>query len=300
MTQTMRSAEPAPHWFCHTGITTMKAARFLLAPTLALLSAWTSAASAQALPVTVDIAGNIATVRIGVVGNPIADLTFSFDDASGLSAASLGVSAQLVDVSDPALLSRLPNPAQIGIPSEFPVMITVEPPALGGLSQHRITHVEVHTHVLAYQSGSPLRLFKSPLGGAFRDITESVLPGSVRTRGTTEGWSQFIIVADVRGTRQVIDGKFAYLRGQLTALTASEREPLRSLLDSAESAVADGRYADASAALDDFSARVSARSGTFIPDLWRATRDTKNVAGGLLAGANTLDFSIGYLRDFGI
>ena len=70
-------------------------------------------------------------------------------------------------------------------------------------------------------------------------------------------------------------------------------------LDLAEAAVASGNYSDAIAALDSFNARVSARAGTFIPDVWRATRDTQNIAGELLAGANTLGFSIGYLRDFG-
>ena len=277
-----------------------KVARSFLTLGLLLAGSWTSVASAQALPVSVDVSGNVAIVRIGLASNPIADLTLSFDDASGLSAASLGISAQMVNVSDPALLARLPSATQIGVPKDFPVMITVEPPALGGLSQHRITHVEVHTHALVYQAGSSLRLFKAQLGGPFRDITESVLPGSVRTRGTTPGWSQFIIVADLRPSAQVIQAKFAYLREQLNALPASERDPLANLLNLAESAVADGRYADAGTALDSFSARVSTRAGSTIPDLWRAARDTQNIAGELLAGASTLDFSIGYLRDFGI
>ena len=274
--------------------------RLLLAPLLVLLCAWSSLLLAQSLPVAVNVSGNVATVRIGLSNNPVADLTLSFDDASGLSAASLGISAEMVNVSDPALLARLPGGSLTTMSSSFPVMITVEPPTLGGLSQHRIVHVEVHTHALPYIAGSPLRLFKAQLGSPFRDITESVMPGSVRTRGTTPGWSQFIIVADLRATPEVIVGKFAYLRNQLAALPTSERDPLASLLDLAEAAVADARYDDAAAALDSFNARVSARAGTFIPDLWRATRDSQNIAGELLSGANTLGFSIGYLRDFGI
>jgi hypothetical protein len=265
-----------------------------------LLSIWASSAAAQSLPVSVNVSGNVATVRIGLASNPVADLTLSFDDASGLSAASLGISAETVNLGDPTLLTRLPGGLQTAMSSSFPVMITVEPPTLGGLSQHRVTHVEVHTHALSYSAGSPLRLFKAQLGGQFRDITDSVAPGSVRTRGSTPGWSQFIIVADLRSTSSVIDGKFTYLRTQLAALPASERNPLAAYLDLAEAAVADERYADAAAALDSFNARVSARAGTFIPDLWRATRDTQNIAGELLSGAATLGFSIGYLRDFGI
>jgi len=274
-------------------------ARLLLAPVFALLLGWSGAAAAQSLPVSVNISGNTAAVRIGLASNPVADLTLSFDDASGLSAASLGISAEMVNISDPTLLSRLTAGAQTAMSSNFPVMITVEPPTTGGLSQHRITHVEVHTHALTYVAGSPLRLFKAQLGGPFRDITESVQPGSVRTRGTTPGWSQFIIVTDLRPTTTVIDGKFAYLRNQLTALPSSEADPLSAYLDVAQAAVAAGHYDDAAAALDSFNARVSARAGVTIPDVWRATRDTQNIAGELLAGANTLGFSIGYLRDFG-
>ena len=265
---------------------------------LALSLAVPAISFAQSLPVAVTIAGNIANVQIGSPASPIAELTLTFDDVTGLSASSLGISAEMVNLSDPALLSRMPS-SLTAIPSAFPVMITVEPPALGGLAQRRLVHVEVHTHALSYVAGSPLRLFKSPLGGAFRDITEDVKPGSVRTRGTTPGWSQFVVLADLRASADVVADKFAYLRTMLSALPAVEADPLRAYVDAAERAVADRRFADAVVALDSFTARVSARAGTTIPDLWRATRDTRNNAGELLSAASTLGFSIGYLRDFG-
>jgi hypothetical protein len=271
--------------------------RSLLA-TLALWMASTALCAAQALPVSVSVAGNVASVRIGAASAPVADLTITFDDVAGLSAAALGISAETVNLSDPQLLARLPS-SLTAIPSAFPVMVTVEPPATGGLVQRRVTHVELHTHALAYVAGTPLRLFKAPLGGRFRDITEDVLPGSVRTRGTTPGWSQFVVLADLRPSKDVVADKFAYLRGLLDALPATEAEPLRAYLASTEQAVAAGEFGDAIAALDSFSARVSARAGTTIPDVWRATRDARNNAGELLSGANTLRFSIGYLRDYG-
>jgi hypothetical protein len=268
---------------------------------LAMFALWIAMpvlALAQSLPVSVDIAGKVASVQVGTPGNPIADITLTFDDVSGLSAASLGISAQTINVSDPALLARLPS-SLASIPSAFPVMVTIEPPAAGGLVQRRLTHVEVHTHALPYTAGTPLRLFKAPLGGRFRDITEDVLPGSVRTRGTTPGWSQFIVVADLRPSAAVVADKVAALRATLDALPAGEAAPLGVLLDSTEAAVADARFGDAIAALDSFTARVSARAGTKIPDVWKATRDTRNLAGELLSGASTLRFSISYLRDFG-
>lgn len=266
---------------------------------LTLLAATSTGAAAQALPVEVNVSGNVATVRIGPTGNPVADLTLSFDDVNGLSASSLGISAELVNITDPGLLARLPGAAQTALSSGFPVMITVEPPAAGGLSQRRLVHVEVHTHALTYSAGSPLRLFKAQLGAPFRDITESVLPGSVRTRGTSPGWSQFVIVADLRPSSAVIAEKFSYLRNQLGFLPSVESAPLLDYLSLAEQSVAQGKFDDAAVALDSFTARVSSRAGVQIPDLWRATRDTRNSAGELLAGANTLSFSIGFLRDFG-
>jgi hypothetical protein len=273
--------------------------RSLFAPLLMVLGGWSASAMSQSLPVAVTVSKNVAAVVVGPASNPVADLTLSFDDATGLSPASLGISAQTVNINDPHLVSRLPSGGLAAMSANFPVMITIEPPSTGGLTQHRVTHVEVHTHALAYVAGSPLRLFKAPLNGAFRDITESIAPGSVRARGTTPGWSQFIIVTDLRSTSSVIASKFVYLRGQLSALPSSESTPLKNYLDLAQTAVTQGRYDDADAALDSFNARVSARAGTFIPDVWRATRDTNNIAGELLAGSNTLAFSIGYLRDFG-
>lgn len=264
---------------------------------LALLLA-APAAQAQLLPLDVSISGDTAEVRIGPAVSPLADLQLDFDDASGLSAASLGLDAQLVTVSAPTLLARLPS-GLVSVPTELPLMITVEPPALGGLAFERRVHVEVHTHALPYTAGSRLRLFKAPLGGAFRDITNAVEPGSVRTRGTTGGFSQFIVALDLRPTDAVVAQKVQFLRDQAGLLAASEEAPLVAMIDGIEDAVAVEDFAAANALVDAMRSRVSARAGTHIPDEWRATRDVANIAGELLSGLDTLAFSIGYLRDYG-
>jgi len=255
-------------------------------------------AQAASLPVQVSVGANSATVRIGAVNTPLADLSIRFDDATGITAANLGIKAETISVNNPALLARLPS-SLTSIPGALPLLITVEPPVSGTLVQHRVTHVEVHTHALPYVAGSSLRLFKAPLNGPFRDITESIQPGSVRTRGTTPGWSQFLVILDLRTSNSVIAEKFSYLQSQLNLLPASEAAPLQTYLNNAQVAVANGRYSDAVVAMDSFSERVSSRAGTNIPDVWRSARDVTNNAGELLAGANTLVFSIGYLRDFG-
>ena len=276
--------------------------RFLSASCLLLVLACltaTSPASAQSLPVSVNVSGETATIVVGSASTPIADLTLSFDDASNLTAAGLGVSAQLVNPTDPSLLARLPAATLTQLDSAFPLLITIEPTLAGGLSFERTVHVEVHTHNLPYTVGSSLRLFKAPLGGQFRDISDEIAPGSVRARGTTGGFSQFLVLADLRATDAVVAQKFAWLRAKVATVAVAERASLDGYLDAAEDSVASGDHNAALLALDSFRARVSARAGIGIAQQWRAARDLDNSAGEMLAGAATLKFSIAYLRDFG-
>ena len=139
-------------------------------------------ASAQALPVRVATSGNVATVEVGAPGAPLADLTFTFDDASQLTAQSLGVSAQLVNPADATVLARLDDAALLQLDPALSLLVTVAAPASGGLSFRRTGRYELHTHLLPYSLGSNLRVFKAPVGGRFVDVTEEIAPGSVRAR----------------------------------------------------------------------------------------------------------------------
>lgn len=255
-------------------------------------------ASAQALPVAFAVDGDVATVLVGNPAHPTAEVVLDFDEVANLSAANLGISARLVNAGDPSLLARLPD-VQLNQPSaSFPLLLTVEPPAAGGL-RFRTVRVEVHTHALAYTVGSSYRLFKAPLNGAFRDITDEIAPGSVRARGTTGGFSQFLVLTDLRETGDVVANKIAGLRARVSTLPASERPPFNARLDAVEAAVAAEDYAQAIAKTDEIATRADARGGTQLADEWRATRDADNQAGDLIAGAATLRFSLAYLRDFG-
>lgn len=272
------------------------ASKLLLAGLLSMASSW---ATAQSLPVLVTTSGDDASIVIGNPATPLADVTLAFDDASGLTAASLGVSAEQVSLSNLALRARLPDLSLTTLSSALPLLITIEPPAAGGLAFRDTGRIEVHTHALTYTIGSPFRLLKAPLGGQFRDITDEIAQGSVRARGTYGGFSQFLIVADLRPTGDVIEEKIGYLRGRVSALPANERQPFNAQLDAVESAIAQADYNGAIARIDAFRARAAARAGTHLTNEWRATRDVDNQAGELVAGAATLRFSVAYLRDFG-
>lgn len=268
-----------------------------LAATVLLLAS--SVATAQSLPVSVAVAGNVATVQVGDPTTPIAEVTLTFDDATGLTASSLGLSAKLVDLSDPTLIARLPDPTLTRLDSALPLMITVEPPATGGLSFRRSGRFELHTHALAYSLGSNYRVLKAPVGGKFRDTTEEIAQGSVRARSRYGGFSQFLVVSDLRQSSAVISEKIASLRTRVSTLPSSEQPAFNADLDAVESALAKSDYTNALTAVDLISQRALERDGHGLLDEWRATRDADNQVGELLAGAATLKFSIAYLRDYG-
>lgn len=265
---------------------------------LALLSGIRIAA-AQELPVAIDTAGNVAIARIGSPSNPLAELTLTFDDASNLSASSLGISAKLVDLADPALLARLPDPRLVRLDSALPLLITIEPPAAAGLRFRRTGRFELHTHALTYSLGSSYRVLKAPVGGDFRDTTEEIAQGSVRARSRYGGFSQFLVATDLRDTGSVVVEKIAALRTRVSSLPASEQPPFTAQLDAIEAAVAASDYTAAISATQDIANRAVARAGNGLADEWRATHDADNQAGDLIAGASTLKFSLTYLRDFG-
>lgn len=252
---------------------------------------------AQVLPVSIEASGNVASARIGVLGQTLADVTLVFEDATGLNASSIGITAQRINLSD--LAGRLPDASLTSIPGTLPLLITIEPGALGGLSFRNTGRIEVHTHAIPYTIGSSFRLLKAPLGGQFRDVTDEIAQGSVRARGTYGGFSEFVIVTDLRPTGAVIGEKFDQLRATVAALPAGERAAFTALLDDAQAAVASAEYATAIAHIDAVRTRATARAGTHLANEWRATRNVTNHAGELAAGAATLRFSVAYLRDFG-
>lgn len=273
-----------------------------LAGSFAALWLFAAGAQAQSLPVSVSISGNHAEASISLPGSPgttLAEVLLDFEDASGLNAYSLGLSAQTVSLTDPALLARLPDTSLTTLPAALPLLVTIEPPRYGGLRFNGSGRVELHTHLLPYTAGSRLRLFKAPLGGEFRDITDEIAAGSVRARGTYGGFSQFLILADLRPTGTVIDAKIERLRDRVDLLPWSERAAFDALLDDVESALAVSDYAAALTACDDLRTRAHSRAGVYIADSWRATRSHRNHAGELVAGAATLRFSIAFLRDYG-
>jgi hypothetical protein len=262
-------------------------------PALALFLVLPLPAIAQGL-VDVVVAGNELRAGISLPGGIGADLTIGFEQVAGLTPQNLGVSASLVNITDPNLLGRLGSGSLL---SAFPVLLRIEPPADGGLAFHGVASISLHTHNLDYVPGTLFRIFAAPLGGRFEDITASVGHGSYRCRGSKGSFSEFLILADLRPVRMVVAEKLdrvdRILVDNAGSIDGGVLHDLTSLAGDIRSAWAAGQSQQAIAKTDAFLEIVRNNSGTAIPDIWRSSRDVVNVAGLLRAAGETLRFSLG-------
>ncbi len=201
---------------------------------------------------TVD--GDSVHLTLSLPGGLTADVTLVFEDVVGLNLANLGISTRLVNPWDLAILTRLQGLLGTSLLSGFPVLLRIEPPAAGGLAFSGIATFELHTNILHYTPGSPLRLFAAPLGGPFRDITTHMGAGSYRARGSRGGFSEFLIVADLRPVNQVIQDKLDRLEDMLedyeSSMPGSVYDDLEEILEEIRADHAGGATAAAIEGVD--------------------------------------------------
>jgi hypothetical protein len=239
------------------------------------------------------VQGNEVRAGVSLPLNISADVSITFEQAEGLSAESIGLSAQLVSLTDLQLLGRLRDAS---IPSALPLLIRIEPPNGGGLSFQGVVTIEVHTHLLPFTLNTPLRLFAAQPGGTFQDITASVGMGSYRCRGRKGSFSEFLVLVDLRSVNRAITQKLDHL-DRLLADNEASIDPdvfddLTALAAQIRSERAAGHTQTAITRTEEFVALVQAHSGDEIPNVWRSARDLTNVAGLLRAAGETLRFSL--------
>lgn len=252
---------------------------------------------ANAQTVSITVTGNraVAAIDSPLLSLPVdAEFILEFDNPANLSASSLGLTVQTINLSDPTLLARLPSGGLVSPANALPLLIRVEPPALGGLQFSNTVRVEVHTHLLPYTPTSPLRLYKAPLGGRFYDITDEIAAGSVRTRGRTGDFSEFLVLVDLRPMSEAATMKYDFLEERLAnaSIPTTLRDSLAAELSTSRTAFEANDLANAVAALDRFVAAVTTNAGTTVPNRWRAARDLDNAAGDLLGEAASLRFTL--------
>jgi hypothetical protein len=263
---------------------------------LALVVALMGAASVSAQGIAnLSIVGNEVSASVDLPGVS-ADLSLSFEEATGLAPSSVGLSAALVDPHDPSLLSRLPAGGLVTVPGAFPVVVRVSPPTNSGLAFNGVATFGLHVANLEYVPNTPLRLFSAPNGGSFQDITSDMGSGSYRVRGTKGSFSEFLVVADARPTASVIESKFGALSDLLNSaanqIPGALLSSLQQQVASAHAQAQSGDRAGAAQTMAAFAANVQSNSGTAIPNVWLAGGPGVNVAGLLRADASTLSFSL--------
>jgi len=258
----------------------------------ALVLGLSAPSGAATFPLT--ISGNEASATIALPGGLGADLTLTFEDVVGLNPSALTVSASVLSPTDTGVLSRLGG---LLPPAGLPMLLKINPPASSALTFSGIVTISLHTHNLNLVPNLTFSLFSSSAGANFRDITVTEGIGSYRVGGSTGGFSEFIIVLDLRPIDGVISGKFDAIQLMLNdygdLMAPGIASSLQTRLDQARADVAAGQLTAAANDMTAFSAFVKTSSGAGIPDVWRANDSSRpNVAGSLRAAADSLRFSI--------
>lgn len=233
-------------------------------------------------------------------GDYEADFDLEFHNPVNLTPACLGISAEVLDAAAIASVqARLPDPANQIIDTAFPIKITVEPPAGCGLEFDDEVEIELDTADLVYTGFSPYRLMKAPIGASFRDITAAVTAGSVRSRGSSGTFSEFVMVLDPIQD-YATEAQLAYdaLDAQLTsiAIGPTAKQTLQTDASISRSAFAVSDYAQAIARLDDLTGHCGALGGPTLPNRWRSLRDLQNIEGEIVSQSDHLKFLLGRLN----
>jgi hypothetical protein len=271
----------------------------------AMLAAYASAAIAGDSVVVTIVDGRTAKADITLV-NPNGghytaefELEFEAEGLQNLTAACLGITADVLDASEIALLTQhLPDSGHQHIPTEFPVRVTVEPPAGCGLTFQNHYDVTFETEDLLYGPDGPYRLVKAPIGGDFRYATGSVTQGSVRTRGRAGGFSQFLIIADDNPTYlSDCENEYSDLQTRIdgSSMSPTARQALALDLAISRAAYEARNYPDAVARLAIFDQHCVEYAGAALPNVWRSTRDADNVEGDLVGNTDSMRFMMGRL-----
>jgi hypothetical protein len=228
------------------------------------------------------------------------DFDLHFDDVDNLTEACLGISAELLDAGQQAAINaRLPRASQT-IATEFPVVVRVEPPAACGLAFRGDVDIDFHTdeHVV-FTPGSGYRFFKGPVDGALKDITGIVGAGSIRTRGRSGRFSEFLLGFEANQDyhQQVAESLFE-LRNLLEdpTIAAAAGTVLALDLDLAEAAYQTGNFNAAATHVLEFEAHVDSLGGVGIPNSWQASvAGSAALEGEILGSSGPLAFALARL-----
>lgn len=245
--------------------------------------------------VNVEVDGNVLEAEIELLSITVAELRIEFEDVTGLDEDALGLSAELLGPLDLlALVSRLPS--STSIPGAFPVLLSLDPES--GLEMQGVVEVSLHTDLLPYSAGTPLRLFAASPSGSFRDVTSETGSGSYRGGGARPEPppEQFVIAADTRSDTTVGESKLDRLDDVLETraglIDSTVLAELEGLAEDVRDAFDEEDYEAAIGHLDDLVDAVVENSGENVPDTFEVGGSDVNVAGELRSEAATLRYTL--------
>jgi hypothetical protein len=268
------------------------------------------AGTAPAPVINVTVTGNTALAQIEVflpvpLVSFVLDFGIQLEQPVNLTRDCLGITATVVDLVD--VIPRLPpiDAANVTVSAALPVMVQVIAPSPCGLAFEDGANVDIYTTELTAPLDdaelAKFRLYKAPAGGQFLDITNAVERGSVRTRGTTGGFSDFLILVELFdnpvANRAKVQSQLDYLAARVAnpAISSTARQTLNATLAQARAAFNEDDFAAAIGYAQAFEDQVRDFAGEGIPNRWRSARDLDNAAGDLIGFARALRFNLARL-----
>ena len=221
-----------------------------------------------------------------------AEVSLFFERAFNLTPNSFRVQAFEVLPNDLSVQQRLPN--GVFVNPRFPLLFTIEPnPNVTPVRFRGAWRMELETEALEFDGETPTaRLFHAEDGNdQFSDFTLSVGFGSYRVSGTGGGFSQFLLVTDLRPPGRIVNTGYLRVEADITAAQAAgELAPalanlLRADLQSSRNALNQGQRVEALRFLNVFIQRVLDNSGTDVSDTYDQSTPTPRVSrAGILRG----------------
>ena len=218
------------------------------------------------------------STRTAATTRPSSSSSSKPDSLQNLTAECLGITADVLDAGEITnIKSRLPHAAHQDVDAGFPVRVTVEPPASVRPHVPEPVRRDVRDRRSRLHAGRSV----SPGQGAarrtvFQYVTGTVTSGSVRSRGRTGGFSEFVII---RPTRRRSTPPTARANTPLLAARRRGDEPdraarrSRSTSRSAAPRTRPRNSGDAITLLANFDQHCVEYAGASLPNVWRSARD---------------------------
>ncbi|MGK0305391.1 MAG: hypothetical protein ACI8UG_001139 [Gammaproteobacteria bacterium] len=261
-----------------------------------LLTLLSSSSIAQTVsPTSLSINGNILQAKLQVTSLIELDLVVEFERSIGLSANNIEISASLIDVNSSSVTNRFNVDDIKAIPS-FPVLISISPKANSGFGFEGLASVEIYTRSIDYNAAMPARLFRSHDNGNFEDITSMVSAGSIRARGNTGSFSDFMILLDERSNIDMIDDTFSQLsqlfnqHGDKVSLILATS--IQASINNLQHALLMADFATALEVTESLIFITENATGDQMSNVWRSSGDVTNMQGELLTRLKTLRYSL--------